>query len=229
MNRFIIKTDKDLNKVINFYGTEWKKEIEESIKEFPSVLVSFYANDVEFGEIYRFEAVTFSEFHEFNLDFRDYYSIIYSWHKKFGIASLPDIARDGMVPRYKAYIDLINNLPNPKDAKPECIALVFRQVIKGIMTWLCFNHGKSFDPEMRKRDLPKKSFPFLYDSAEKGIKSLSEVRNWKSDSMASDELFSLFKKSSLYKKFGTDTSIYKFFGEGENRGGDFWEEREWKK
>lgn len=225
MNRFLIKNNEDLNEAINFFGIEWKKEIEEATKEFPSVLISFYANDVEFGEIYRFETVTFSEF---NLDFRDYYSIIYSWHKKFGIASLPDIARDGMVPRYKAYIDLINNLPNPKDAKPECIALVFRQVHKGIMTWLCFNHGKSFDPELRKRDLPKKSFPFLHDSAEKGISSLASAKKWEENNLASNDFFSLLKKSPLYKKFGTDDSIYKYFGAGEDREGDFNELREWK-
>ena len=37
-------------------------EIKEEVKGFPYILVSFYANDIEFGEIYRFTAIEISDF-----------------------------------------------------------------------------------------------------------------------------------------------------------------------
>ena len=41
-----------------------KKLIKEEAKGFPFILVSFYANDIEFGEIYRFTAVEISDFRQ---------------------------------------------------------------------------------------------------------------------------------------------------------------------
>ena len=43
-----------------FLGIEWEKEI----KDFFCILVSFYANDIEFGEIYRFKGFEISDFHQ---------------------------------------------------------------------------------------------------------------------------------------------------------------------
>ena len=36
----------------------------QEVKIFPCILVNFYANDIEFGEIYRFTGVEISDFHE---------------------------------------------------------------------------------------------------------------------------------------------------------------------
>jgi len=62
MNKILLKTNEDLKNAINFFGKEWKQEIKEEIKEFPCVLVSFYADDIEFGEIYRFTIVSMEDF-----------------------------------------------------------------------------------------------------------------------------------------------------------------------
>ena len=57
MEKILLKDENDLKNVINFFGKEWEKEINEEIQEFPYILVSFYANDIEFGEIYSFTSV----------------------------------------------------------------------------------------------------------------------------------------------------------------------------
>ena len=62
MEKILLKNEEDLKDVINLFGREWTKEIKEEIKVFPCILVSFYANDIEFGEIYRFAAVKISDF-----------------------------------------------------------------------------------------------------------------------------------------------------------------------
>ena len=62
MGKILLKNEEDLKDVINLFGIEWTKEIKEEIKVFPCILVSFYANDIEFGEIYRFAAVKISDF-----------------------------------------------------------------------------------------------------------------------------------------------------------------------
>jgi len=53
-----------------------------------------------------------------------YYTIIYDFHKRIGYQQLPDSVRQGMIPKFKAYINLINELPHPNEAKQSCIALV---------------------------------------------------------------------------------------------------------
>ena len=63
MEKMLIKNNQDLKGAINFFGMQWKKEITDEIKTFPSILVGLYANDIEFGEIYRFTAVEISDFH----------------------------------------------------------------------------------------------------------------------------------------------------------------------
>ena len=62
MEKMLIKNNQDLKEAITFFGVEWRKEIKDEIKTFPSVLVSFYANDIEFGEIYRFSGIKISDF-----------------------------------------------------------------------------------------------------------------------------------------------------------------------
>tara|TARA_B110000240_G_C13170593_1_gene313407 strand:- start:337 stop:531 length:195 start_codon:yes stop_codon:yes gene_type:complete len=62
MEKILLKNAEDLKDAINLFGIEWEKEIKEEIKKFPCILVSLYANDVEFGEIYRFTSVEISDF-----------------------------------------------------------------------------------------------------------------------------------------------------------------------
>tara|TARA_B100000767_G_scaffold2236_1_gene2217 strand:+ start:566 stop:760 length:195 start_codon:yes stop_codon:yes gene_type:complete len=62
MEKILLKNTEDVKDAINLFGIEWEKEIKEEIKKFPCILVSLYANDVEFGEIYRFTSVEISDF-----------------------------------------------------------------------------------------------------------------------------------------------------------------------
>jgi len=62
MEKMLLKNNNDLKNAIIFFGIEWEKEITDEIKIFPCILVGFYANDIEFGEIYRFTAVEISDF-----------------------------------------------------------------------------------------------------------------------------------------------------------------------
>ena len=62
MEKILLKNEEDLKDAINFFGIEWEKEIKEEIKEFPCVLISFYANDIEFGEMYRFTTARITDF-----------------------------------------------------------------------------------------------------------------------------------------------------------------------
>ena len=64
MEKMLLKNNNDLKNAIIFFGIEWEKEITDEIKIFPCILVSFYANDIEFGEIYRFTAVEISDFRQ---------------------------------------------------------------------------------------------------------------------------------------------------------------------
>lgn len=57
MEKILLKNEKDLGNAISLFGKEWKKDIKEEVREFPCILVSFYADDIEFGEIYRFTSV----------------------------------------------------------------------------------------------------------------------------------------------------------------------------
>jgi hypothetical protein len=62
MEKILLKNEKDLKDAINLFGIEWEKEIREEIREFPCILISFYAYDIDFGEIYRFTTVTINNF-----------------------------------------------------------------------------------------------------------------------------------------------------------------------
>ena len=62
MEKILLKNEKDLKDTINLFGIEWEKEIKGEISGFPCILISFYANDIEFGEIYRFTTVTINNF-----------------------------------------------------------------------------------------------------------------------------------------------------------------------
>ena len=58
MEKMLIKNNQDVKDAITFFGIEWKELIKEEVKDFPFILVSFYANDIEFGEMYSFSAVS---------------------------------------------------------------------------------------------------------------------------------------------------------------------------
>tara|TARA_B100000795_G_scaffold196432_1_gene150470 strand:- start:21 stop:215 length:195 start_codon:yes stop_codon:yes gene_type:complete len=60
--KILIKNNQDLKDAITFFGIEWEKLIKEEVKNFPCILISFYANDIEFGEIYRFTTITKLDF-----------------------------------------------------------------------------------------------------------------------------------------------------------------------
>ena len=62
MEKMLIKNNQDVKDAITFFGIEWKELIKEEVKDFPFILVSFYANDIEFGEIYRFTSIEISDF-----------------------------------------------------------------------------------------------------------------------------------------------------------------------
>ena len=62
MEKLLLKNEEDLKDSINFFGIEWEKVIKEEIKEFPCILISFYANDIEFGEMYSFTTVRITDF-----------------------------------------------------------------------------------------------------------------------------------------------------------------------
>tara|TARA_B100001250_G_scaffold180032_1_gene154752 strand:- start:581 stop:1201 length:621 start_codon:yes stop_codon:yes gene_type:complete len=128
-----------------------------------------------------------------------YYTIIYDFHKRIGYQQLPDSVRQGMIPKFKAYINLINELPHPNEAKQSCIALVFRQVRKGIMTWICW-----------EKNLNSK---FLFTYAEEGIKSLADSNQWVDKRIVSPDFFDLCEKSPLFTKFGNDSNIAKHYKE----------------
>lgn len=67
-----------------------------------------------------------------NLGMRQLYERIYAWHKK----------NSGKFPRSpasedsrKRYLNLVRNMPKPKDASPEDIFFVCNEVICGLMEW----------------------------------------------------------------------------------------------
>ena len=62
MEKLLLKNEEDLKDSINFFGIKWEKVIKEEIKEFPCILISFYANDIEFGEMYSFTTVRITDF-----------------------------------------------------------------------------------------------------------------------------------------------------------------------
>ena len=64
MEKMLIKNNQDVKDAITFFGIEWEKLIQEEVKGFPFILVSFYANDIEFGEIYRFTSIEISDFRQ---------------------------------------------------------------------------------------------------------------------------------------------------------------------
>ena len=62
MKKILIKNNQDIKDAIAFFGVEWEKLIKDEMKRFPFILVSFYANDIEFGEMYRFTSIEISDF-----------------------------------------------------------------------------------------------------------------------------------------------------------------------
>ena len=70
------------------------------------------------------------------LSLKEYYARIYNWHKKNHnsiFAKLSDRKRDD--PYIRCYLELIEVLPQPKNATSDDIAFVCREVIGGLMEW----------------------------------------------------------------------------------------------
>ena len=62
MPQMYLEDKTDLKKAIDYFGIQWEKEIKLETKIFPCILISFFSDDVEFGESYRFETVSLSDF-----------------------------------------------------------------------------------------------------------------------------------------------------------------------
>ena len=50
MEKKLIKNEEDILQAIKFFGEKWEKEIRDEINHFPTILVSCYCDDIEFGE-----------------------------------------------------------------------------------------------------------------------------------------------------------------------------------
>ena len=57
MEKRLIKNEEDILKAIKFFGEKWDKEIRYEINHFPTILVSCYCDDIEFGEYYQFTSI----------------------------------------------------------------------------------------------------------------------------------------------------------------------------
>ena len=57
MEKRLIKNEEDILKAIKFFGEKWEKEIRDEINHLPTILVSCYCDDIEFGEYYQFTSI----------------------------------------------------------------------------------------------------------------------------------------------------------------------------
>ena len=57
MEKRLIRNEKEVQNAIDFFGKEWEDEIKQEVKGFPSILISCYSDDIEFGEYYQFTSV----------------------------------------------------------------------------------------------------------------------------------------------------------------------------
>lgn len=62
MDKFLLKNNKDLLEAINFFGKEWEEDIKNEASEYPFILIGFFADDIEFGKIYRFTSIKEEDF-----------------------------------------------------------------------------------------------------------------------------------------------------------------------
>lgn len=57
MEKRLIKNEEDILKAIKFFGEKWEKEIRDEINHFPTILISCYCDDIEFGEYYQYTSI----------------------------------------------------------------------------------------------------------------------------------------------------------------------------
>tara|TARA_B100002052_G_C15820679_1_gene570343 strand:- start:1070 stop:1261 length:192 start_codon:yes stop_codon:yes gene_type:complete len=62
MDKILLKNDFDLYNAIEKFGDEWKDDIKKEVTKYPCILIHFYAEDIDFGSIYRFTGVLQSDF-----------------------------------------------------------------------------------------------------------------------------------------------------------------------
>jgi hypothetical protein len=62
MEKIILKDSTDLEFAINVFGKEYESEIKQKLKEYPSILIGNYSEDIEFGNRYVFTIVRGADF-----------------------------------------------------------------------------------------------------------------------------------------------------------------------
>ncbi|MDB4108030.1 hypothetical protein N9672_01840 [Flavobacteriaceae bacterium] len=64
MEKILLTCEIDVKKVVSEFGNEWEQAIREEINEYPCILVSSWADDIEFGETWSFNTVILKDFYE---------------------------------------------------------------------------------------------------------------------------------------------------------------------
>lgn len=62
MDKILVKTEKDLQEAIEFFGKQYENIITEKFEYFPCVILGAYSDDIETGSGYEFEIVYPSDF-----------------------------------------------------------------------------------------------------------------------------------------------------------------------
>ena len=63
MGKILLTCEIDVKKALSEFGNEWEKAIREVINEYPCILVSSWADDIEFGETWSFNTVILKDFY----------------------------------------------------------------------------------------------------------------------------------------------------------------------
>ena len=63
MEKILLTCDFDVKKAVTNFGKEWEEAIRDEISEFPCILVSSWADDIEFGETWSFNTVALKDFY----------------------------------------------------------------------------------------------------------------------------------------------------------------------
>jgi hypothetical protein len=62
MEKVLLKDLSCLKKAIEHFGNEYREEIINSITTYPCVLIGYYCEDIDFGNMYSFTTVTENDF-----------------------------------------------------------------------------------------------------------------------------------------------------------------------
>ena len=63
MEKILLTCEIDVKKVVSEFGNEREQAIREEINEYPCILVSSWADDIEFGETWSFNTVILKDFY----------------------------------------------------------------------------------------------------------------------------------------------------------------------